>query len=137
MKKAELLSLKGNTRGQRDELVNEILKVHTRFTARLGEYRFLLNMAEKFFNNLSQVTDKMIDLFFFTAQAQCVYAITSLSVSLSVFLYSCSTCLKSSSSSGNQQILALFHSHAFDQELIAYRYSFCLQYLYLFNRFYI
>jgi len=55
LKIAELLSLKGNTRGHRDELVNEILKVHTRFTARVGEYRFLLNMAEKFFNNLSQV----------------------------------------------------------------------------------
>jgi len=56
LKTAELLSLKGNTRGQRDELVTEILKVHTRFTARLGEYRFLLNMAEQFFNNLAQVT---------------------------------------------------------------------------------
>jgi len=58
LKTAELLSLKGNTRGQRDELVNEILKVHSRFSARLGEYRFLLNMAEKFFNNLSQVRAK-------------------------------------------------------------------------------
>ena len=59
LKTAELLSLKGNTRGQRDELVNEILKVHTRFTARLGEYRFLLNMAEQFFNNLAQVSDPL------------------------------------------------------------------------------
>jgi len=63
LKKAELLSLKGNTRGQRDELVNEILKVHTRFTARLGEYRFLLNMAEKFFNNLAQVNRQIVASF--------------------------------------------------------------------------
>ena len=54
-KTAELLSLKGDTRGQRDQVINDLLKVHTRFTARIGEYRFLLNMTEKFFENLNQV----------------------------------------------------------------------------------
>jgi hypothetical protein len=56
LKTVELLSLKGDTHGQRDQIVNELLKAHTRFLARIGEYRFLLNMSEKFFENLDQVT---------------------------------------------------------------------------------
>lgn len=55
LKTVELLSLKGDTHGQRDQIVNELLKAHARFLARIGEYRFLLNMAEKFFGNLDQV----------------------------------------------------------------------------------
>lgn len=57
LKTAELLSLRGDTRGQRDQIVNELLKVHTRFQARIGEYRYLLNMATKFFENLTEVTN--------------------------------------------------------------------------------
>jgi len=60
LKAAEMISLKGDTRGQRDQVINELLKVHTRFQARVGEYRFLINMATKFFENLSQL-DKLIE----------------------------------------------------------------------------
>ena len=50
-----MLSLKGDTKGQKDQIVNELLKVHTRFQARITEYQLLINMAIKFFKNLSQV----------------------------------------------------------------------------------
>lgn len=55
LKSAELLSLRGDTRGQKEQIINQLLKVHTRFIARIGEYKFLLNMATKFFDNLKQV----------------------------------------------------------------------------------
>ena len=53
-----MLSLKGDTKGQKDQIVNELLKVHTRFQARITEYQLLINMAIKFFKNLSQVKIK-------------------------------------------------------------------------------
>ena len=58
LKTADLLAMKGDTHGQRDQIVNDLLKIHTRFLARVGGYRFLLNMSEKFFQNLDQVCMK-------------------------------------------------------------------------------
>ena len=58
LKTAEMLSLKGDTRGQKEQIVNELLKVHTRFQARVTEYQVLLSMTIKFFKNLSQVSHK-------------------------------------------------------------------------------
>lgn len=55
-----MLSLKGDTRGQKDQIVNELLKIHTRFQARLNEYQVLISMTTKFYNNLSQL-DKLIE----------------------------------------------------------------------------
>lgn len=55
LKTAEMLSMKGDTKGQKEQIVNELLKVHTRFQARITEYQLLINMAIKFFQNLSQV----------------------------------------------------------------------------------
>ena len=55
LRTAEVLSLKGDTRGQKDQIVNELLKVHTRFQARITEYQVLINMTIKFFKNLDQV----------------------------------------------------------------------------------
>jgi len=55
LKTAEMLSLKGDTQGQRDQIVNELMRVHTRFQARVSEYHTLLNMAVKFFQDLSKV----------------------------------------------------------------------------------
>ena len=55
LKTAEMLSLKGDTHGQKDQIINELLKVHTRFQARINEYQVLLNMTVKFFTNLNQV----------------------------------------------------------------------------------
>jgi hypothetical protein len=51
-----MLSLKGDTKGQRDQIVNELMRVHTRMQARVNEYRILLNMAVKFYEDLSKVT---------------------------------------------------------------------------------
>ena len=50
-----MLSLKGDTKGQKDQIVNELLKVHQRFQARIAEYKVLLNMTIAFFKNLEQV----------------------------------------------------------------------------------
>ena len=55
LKTAELLSLKGDTKGQKDQIVNELLKVHTRFQARIAEYQVLLNMTIGFYKNLNKV----------------------------------------------------------------------------------
>lgn len=52
---AEMLSMKKDTKGQKDQIVNELLKVHTRFQARITEYQVLLNMTIRFFENLSKV----------------------------------------------------------------------------------
>lgn len=62
LKTAEVLSLKGDTRGQRDQIVNELLKIHTRFQARINEYQILLNMTIKFFQNLHQVCSASIKI---------------------------------------------------------------------------
>jgi hypothetical protein len=56
LKTAEMLALKGDTHGQRDQIVGELLKVHTRFQARITEYQVLLNMTLKFYGNLEQVS---------------------------------------------------------------------------------
>ena len=55
LKRAEVLSLQGDTGGQKDAIVNELLKVHSRFQARIAEYQLLLNMTIQFFKNLAQV----------------------------------------------------------------------------------
>ncbi|XP_013393635.1 titin [Lingula anatina] len=57
---AEMLALKGDTKGQKDQIVNELLKVHQRFQARITEYQILLNMTIQFYKNLHQV-DKLIE----------------------------------------------------------------------------
>lgn len=56
LKTAEMLSLKGDTRGQKDQIINELLKVHDRFQARITEYQVLLKMTVTFFKNLRQVS---------------------------------------------------------------------------------
>ena len=55
LKAAEMLSLKGDTQGQREQIVSELMRVHTRFQARVAEYRTLLNMAVTFFQDLAKV----------------------------------------------------------------------------------
>ena len=56
LKTAEMLSLKGDTRGQKEQIVNELIKVHQRFQARIHEYQILLKMTIQFFKNLDQVS---------------------------------------------------------------------------------
>ena len=58
LKTAEMLSLKGDTRGQKEQIVNELIKVHQRFHARIHEYQILLKMTIQFFKNLDQVNVK-------------------------------------------------------------------------------
>jgi len=53
-----MLSLKGDTRGQKEQIVNELIKVHQRFHARIHEYQILLKMTIQFFKNLDQVNVK-------------------------------------------------------------------------------
>lgn len=55
LKTAELLSLKGDTRGQKEQIVNELIRVHQRFQARMNEYQILIKMTIQFFKNVSQV----------------------------------------------------------------------------------
>ena len=60
LKRAEVLSLQGDTGGQKDAIVNELLKVHSRFQARIAEYQLLLNMTIQFFKNLAQVLPPLV-----------------------------------------------------------------------------
>jgi len=55
LKTAEMLALKGDTQGQRDQIISELMRVHTRFQARVSEYLTLLNMAVRFFTDLAKV----------------------------------------------------------------------------------
>lgn len=55
LKTAELLSLKGDTKGEKDKIISELVKVHQRFQARINEYQILLKMTITFFKNLHQV----------------------------------------------------------------------------------
>ena len=59
LKEVEILSVKGDTKGQREQVTNELLRVHTRFQARLNEYKVLLVMTHNFYEHLQQL-DKMI-----------------------------------------------------------------------------
>ncbi|XP_025104045.1 coiled-coil domain-containing protein 141-like isoform X3 [Pomacea canaliculata] len=60
LKTAELLSLKGDTRGQKEQIVNELIRVHQRFQARMNEYQILIKMTIQFFKNVSQL-DELIE----------------------------------------------------------------------------
>jgi len=51
-----MLSLKGNTGGEHDLIINELIKVHQRFQARISEYRTLLTMSIKFYKDLEEVS---------------------------------------------------------------------------------
>lgn len=56
MKTAEELASKGDTKGQKDQIINELVKVHQRFQARITEYQILLKMTIQFFGSLHQVS---------------------------------------------------------------------------------
>ena len=47
--------MKGDTRGQLDQIMNELTKVYHRFKARIHEYHILVKMTIQFFRNLDQV----------------------------------------------------------------------------------
>ena len=55
-----MLSLKGDTRGQKEQIMNELIKVHQRFQARIHEYQILLKMTIQFFKNLDQVSKHQV-----------------------------------------------------------------------------
>ena len=69
LKTAEMLALKGDTRGQKEQIVNELIRVHQRFQARMNEYQILIKMTIEFFKNVSQVGSLLMaidcDFFFF------------------------------------------------------------------------
>lgn len=55
--KAEILSLNGDTQGQKDMIVNELTKIRQRFLARINEYKILLQMAIQFFHNYHKLEE--------------------------------------------------------------------------------
>jgi hypothetical protein len=55
MTTGEMLLMKGDTRGQLDQIMNELTKVYHRFKARIHEYHILVKMTIQFFRNLDQV----------------------------------------------------------------------------------
>ncbi|CAG5126015.1 unnamed protein product [Candidula unifasciata] len=57
LKTAELLSLKGDTKGQKDQIINELVKVHQRFQSRINEYQILLKMTIEFYKHIAQLDD--------------------------------------------------------------------------------
>ncbi|XP_012936768.1 uncharacterized protein LOC101859779, partial [Aplysia californica] len=60
LKTAELLAAKGDTKGQKDQIVNELIKVHQRFQGRINEYQILLKMTIEFYRHIGQL-DEMIE----------------------------------------------------------------------------
>lgn len=60
LKTAEMLALKGDTRGQKEQIVNELIRVHQRFQARMNEYQVLIKMTIEFFKNVSQVGSQLM-----------------------------------------------------------------------------
>ena len=52
--------MKGDTKGQKEQIVNELIKVRQRFHARIHEYQILIKMTIQFFRNLDQL-DKLIE----------------------------------------------------------------------------
>ena len=55
IKTAELLSLKGDTKGEKEHMVSELLQVHQRFQCRMNEYQILIKMSIEFYRNITQV----------------------------------------------------------------------------------
>ncbi|RUS90398.1 hypothetical protein EGW08_001893, partial [Elysia chlorotica] len=60
LKTAEMLAAKGDTKGQKDQIVNELLKVHQRFQARINEYQILIKMTLEFYKHIGEL-DTMIE----------------------------------------------------------------------------
>jgi hypothetical protein len=64
--RAEILSLNGDTQGQKELIINELTKLKQRFLARVNEYRILLQMAIRFFHNYHKVTSILnVEFLFF------------------------------------------------------------------------
>jgi hypothetical protein len=53
--KAEILSLDGDTHGQKELIILELTKIRQRFLTRVNEYKTLLQMAIRFFQNFHKV----------------------------------------------------------------------------------
>jgi hypothetical protein len=60
MTTGEMLLMKGDTRGQLDQIMNELTKVYHRFKARIHEYHILVKMTIQFFRNLDQVCSSTV-----------------------------------------------------------------------------
>ena len=52
---AEVLGLKGDTKGEKEHIVDDLMKVHHRFQERLTEYKVLLKMTIAFFVDIKEV----------------------------------------------------------------------------------
>ena len=59
LKTAELLAAKGDTKGQKDQIVSELVKVHQRFQGRINEYQMLLKMTIEFYRHIGQVCGEL------------------------------------------------------------------------------
>lgn len=57
--RAEILSLNGDSQGQKDLIINELTKVKQKFLNRINEHKVLLQMAIGFFHNFHKL-DEMI-----------------------------------------------------------------------------
>jgi len=55
IQRAEELGALGDSLGEKEMLVNDLIKVHQRFQGRIQEYRTLLTMSIKFYKDLSEV----------------------------------------------------------------------------------
>ena len=58
--RAEILSLNGDSQGQKDLIINELTKVKHKFLNRINEHKVLLQMAIGFFHNFHKL-DEMIN----------------------------------------------------------------------------
>lgn len=55
--KAEILSLNGETQGQKDMIINELTKMRQRFVSRINEMKSLLQMSISFFHNVYKLEE--------------------------------------------------------------------------------
>ena len=57
--RAQILSMNGDTQGQKDQIIGELTRLRQRFLSRHNEYKVLLQSAISFFHNYSRVEETL------------------------------------------------------------------------------
>ncbi len=61
LRTAEQLALRGETHGQKDQIVNELVKVHQQYLSRINQTRSFLHTMINYYKNTSKIETQMIN----------------------------------------------------------------------------
>ncbi len=61
LRTAEQLGIRGETNGQKEEIVNELVKVHQQYLSRINQARSLLHTIINYYKNTSKIEIQLIN----------------------------------------------------------------------------